>query len=111
MSSSIKQMAKVSEIRKTEEAPAGCISFFLPGIEVYVKVGNLINVEKEIERIRKKLSSIENDIRKLEKKLTNENFLKKAPPEVVEKNRRELEEFKEISEKLTSTLRQLENIS
>ncbi|WP_163329041.1 valine--tRNA ligase [Desulfurobacterium thermolithotrophum] len=107
MVASIKQLAKVSEIHSVSEVPSGCVSFFLPGIEVYVKVGELINVENEISRIMKKLKDIEKDIQKLERKLSNENFLKKAPKSVVEKNRKELEELKEVSEKLTRTLQQL----
>jgi valyl-tRNA synthetase len=110
MTPSIKQLAKVSELHRTEEAPSGCVSFFLPGVEVYVKVGELIDVAKEIERIKKKLSGVEKDIKKLEKKLSNENFLKRAPKEVVEKNRSELAELREIHEKLSNTLRQLENL-
>ena len=110
MTPSIKQLARVSELQRTDGVPSGCVSFFLPGVEVYVKVGELIDVVKEIERIKKKLSGLEKDIRKLEKKLSNENFLKRAPKEVIEKNRSELEELKEIYGKLSSTLRQLENI-
>ena len=110
MTPSIKQLAKVSELHKVEEVPPGCVSFFLPGVEVYVKVGELIDVAKEIERIKKKLSGVEKDIKKLEKKLSNENFLRRAPKEVVEKNQSELAELREIHEKLSNTLRQLENL-
>ncbi|ADY74095.1 Valyl-tRNA synthetase [Desulfurobacterium thermolithotrophum DSM 11699] len=110
MVASIKQLAKVSEIHSVSEASSGCVSFFLPGIEVYVKVGELINVENEISRIMKKLKDIEKDIQKLERKLSNENFLKKAPKNVVEKNRKELEELKEVSEKLARTLQQLKHL-
>ncbi len=110
MTPAIKQMARVSQIHKTDEAPAGSVSFFLPGVEVYVKVGELIDVAKEIERIKKKLDRIARDISKLEKKLSNENFLNKAPKEVVEKNRKELAELKEIQDKLHITLSQLEKL-
>ncbi len=110
MSPSIKQLARISEIHEVEEQPSGCVSFYLPGVEVYVKVGSLIDVSKEIERIEKKLKSIEKEIVKLEKKLSNENFLKKAPKDVVEKNRKELSEFKEVAEKLTNTLKQLKEL-
>jgi valyl-tRNA synthetase len=110
MAASIRQLAKVSEIHSTSEVPSGCVSFFLPGIEAHVKVGELIDVESEIFRIMKKLKSTEKDIQKLEKKLTNENFLKKAPKEVVEKNRAELEELKEVFDKLSGTLQQLKNM-
>ncbi len=110
MAPAIKQMARVSQIHKTDKAPSGSVSFFLPGVEVYVKVGQLIDVAKEIERIKKKLEKMAKEIEKLEKKLSNENFLKRAPKEVVEKNREELKELKELHTKLSSTLEQLKNM-
>ncbi len=110
MAPAIKQMARVSQIHKTNEAPAGSVSFFLPGVEVYVKVGQLIDVAKEIERIKKKLEKMAKEIEKLEKKLSNENFLTRAPKEVVEKNKEELKELKELHAKLSSTLEQLKNM-
>jgi valyl-tRNA synthetase len=110
MAPAIRQMARVSQIHKTDEAPSGSVSFFLPGVEVYVKVGQLIDVAKEIERIKKKLEKMAKEIEKLEKKLSNENFLTRAPKDVVEKNREELKELKELHAKLTSTLEQLKSI-
>jgi len=107
MAPAIRQMARVSHIHKTDEAPPGSVSFFLPGVEVYVKVGQLIDVAKEIERIKKKLEKMAKEIEKLEKKLSNESFLTRAPKEVVEKNREELKELKELHSKLSSTLEQL----
>ena len=46
----------------------------------------------------------------LEKKLSNRNFLERAPREVVEKNRAELEELTEVVRKLEGTLKQLKNM-
>jgi len=110
MSPAIKQLARVSKIHRTDEPPSGCVSFFLPEVEVYVRVGQLIDVTKEIERIKKKLEKMAREIERLEKKLSNENFVKRAPREVVEKNRAELEELKELHAKLSSTLNQLKNM-
>jgi valyl-tRNA synthetase len=110
MAPAIKQMARVSEIHRVEEQPAGCVSFFLPGTEVYVKVGQLIEVEKEIERIKKKLEKVAKEIEKLEKKLSNKSFLERAPKEVVEKTKNELTELKELHTKLSKTLQQLKNL-
>jgi len=110
MAPSIKQMARVGEIHTVKEPLPGSVSFFLPGVEVYVKVGELIDVEKEIERIKKKLEKLKKEITKLEKKLSNRNFLERAPREVVEKNRAELEELTEVVRKLEGTLKQLKNM-
>ncbi len=111
MEPSIKQLARVSRISLTETQPPQTLSFFLPELEVYVKVGELIDVEKEIERLRKKLSKLKKEIEKLEKKLSNKNFLERAPKEVVEKNKEELREARELHLKLEKTLSQLKNLA
>ncbi|WP_456484854.1 valine--tRNA ligase [Desulfurobacterium sp.] len=110
MEPGIQQLARVSSVNFTDKKPEKALSFFLPGIEVYVKVGDLIEIEKEIDKIDKKLKSLEKDIKKLEKKLSNENFLSRAPKEVIEKDRKKLEEIKEIYNKLSQTLDQLKNL-
>jgi len=107
MAPAISQMARVSKIKRVGEKPSGSVSFFLPSVEVFVKVGEFIDVEKEIDRIEKRLEKIAKEIAKLEKKLSNENFLKKAPGEVVEKTRQELSELREVEEKLKNTLKEL----
>ncbi|SNR74754.1 valine--tRNA ligase [Desulfurobacterium atlanticum] len=109
MDAAIKQLARVKEISITPEKPEGSISFFLPRTEVYVKIGELIDVAAEIEKIEKKLKALSKEIEKLERKLSNENFLSRAPKEVIEKDRNKLEETKELFNKLNTTLTQLKN--
>jgi valyl-tRNA synthetase len=110
MEESIKQLARVSKIEIVAEKPSNSVAFFLPEAEVYVQVADVIDVEKEIDRISKKLKSLEKDISKLEKKLSNENFLKKAPADVVEKAKSELAELKEVYDRFTETLKQLKEL-
>ncbi|WP_456456954.1 valine--tRNA ligase [Thermovibrio sp.] len=110
MEPSIKQMARISRISLTESQPPKTLSFFLPELEVYVKVGELIDVEKEVERLKKRLSKLQKEIDKLEKKLSNKNFLERAPKEVVKKNQEELKEVKELYLKVEKTLSQLEKL-
>ncbi|MGE5676077.1 MAG: hypothetical protein ACM3XM_19740, partial [Mycobacterium leprae] len=71
----------------------------LAGLEVYVPVGGLIDVPKEIERLTKEATATEADLTKLQGKLANEGFLAKAKPEVIEKTK---EEAAALAEKLTS---------
>jgi len=110
MEPSIKHMARISSISLTETQPQETLSFFLPELEVYVKVGELIDVKKEIERLRKRLNKLQKEIEELEKKLSNKNFLERAPKEVVEKNKEELREVRELHSKVEKTLSQLEKL-
>jgi len=71
------------------EKPAHAAAGVVAGAEIYVPVGGLIDVPKELERLAKELGSVEKDLEKLQKKLANPGFLAKAKPEVVEKTREE----------------------
>jgi Valyl-tRNA synthetase len=53
--------------------------------EVFVDLQGIVDIEKEIERQKKALADIEKSIKIAEGKLSNENFVNKAPPHVVEK--------------------------
>ena len=44
--------------------------------------------EKEIRRLKKELQATEQDIKRLESKLSNQGFISKAPAEVVERRKR-----------------------
>ena len=66
---------------KPEQAVAAIIS----GVEVYLPLRGLIDLEKEQARLRKELEKLEKEISRLEGKLNNPGFLGQAPREVVEK--------------------------
>ncbi|HWI51238.1 MAG TPA: valine--tRNA ligase [Symbiobacteriaceae bacterium] len=89
----------------TAEKPANSATAVLTGVEVYVPVGGLIDVPKEIERMTKEAGLTEAELGKLRGKLGNEGFLAKAKPEVIEKTR---EEAAGLEEKLASLNARLE---
>ena len=75
--------------------PPESVSKVLSGIEVYVPLSGLADLEIERKRLRKELGEIGGHIRRLQGKLTNEGFISKAPPEVVERERARLAELRE----------------
>ncbi|HYG60544.1 MAG TPA: valine--tRNA ligase, partial [Symbiobacteriaceae bacterium] len=88
-----------------EPKPANAATAVLTGVEVYVPVGGLIDVPKEIERMTKEATATEADLKKLQAKLGNEGFLAKAKPEVIEKTK---EEAAALEERLASLNARLE---
>lgn len=70
-------------------------------IEAYARI-EIIDVEKR--RLEKTISEIEEELNKLQTKLSNKNFLAKAPPEVVEKVKKRLKASREKKQKLESQL-------
>jgi len=68
-------------------APAMSANVSLAGMEIYVDLAGLIDVEAEIARKRDDLAKVESRIAAQEKKLANPSFLQRAPAAVVEKER------------------------
>ena len=61
--------------------------------EIYVPLAELIDLDKEIEKLEKKIEKTQVELDKVLKKLSNENFINRAIPEAVEKERRIKEEL------------------
>ena len=61
--------------------------------EIFVPLAELIDLDKEIEKLEKSIEKIQVELDKVLKKLSNENFVAKAKPEAVEKERRIKEEL------------------
>lgn len=57
------------------------------GVEVYLPLKGVIDLEKERERLEKEINRLDKELARVQSKLNNEGFLKKAPPEVVAKER------------------------
>jgi valyl-tRNA synthetase len=72
-----------------------------------VPLEGIIDLTQELDRLRKEITKISRDIEVFSKKLSNKNFVDKAPKEVVEKDTAKLEEFKVKREKLEQSLKVL----
>lgn len=55
-------------------------------MDIFIPLEGKINFTEEKNRVEKELNKIEKDIIVLVKKLSNKNFIDKAPPEVIEKD-------------------------
>jgi valyl-tRNA synthetase len=73
------------------QAPALSANATLPGIEVFVDLADLIDLDAEIAKKKDDLAKLEARIAAQKKKLSNENFIQRAPAAVVEKERAQLE--------------------
>ena len=67
---------------------------------LYMPLAGLVDVEAEVERLSRQLEKVAGDMQRATAKLENANFVSKAPPEVVEKQRARKQELLENSEKL-----------
>ncbi len=76
--------------------PALSANVTLPGMEVYVDLAELIDVEAEITRKKQELEKLTGLIAAKQKKLENKNFVDRAPAEVVQKERDSLKRLESI---------------
>jgi len=74
--------------------PRGSLVSVAGDVEVLVGLLGLVEAKKELERIERNIKKADKDITVLEKRLTNANFVKNAPPEVVTETRGQLDQLK-----------------
>lgn len=73
--------------------PENAMAAVVTGIEVYLPLAGLIDVEKETQRLSKELAAMEKDLQRAGGKLNNAGFLAKAPEDVIAKERAKYEEL------------------
>ncbi|QTA38004.1 valine--tRNA ligase [Thermosipho ferrireducens] len=101
-------LGNVSKIEYSAEKPAQSASAYVDEkMEVYVKLGELINIQSEIERLSKKVKKLEQDAEKFRKKLSNQKFLNGAPEEIIEEAR---EKLQNIENQITKISEIIENL-
>ncbi len=80
----IKKMANVEAINYVSAKSEGAVSFMVGTSEFAVPMGNLIDVETEINKIESELKHLDSFLVGIQKKLSNEKFRANAPANVVE---------------------------
>ena len=69
------------------KAPSDAVTSVITGAEIYLPLAGLINIEDEIARLEKEAEKLQQEVDRVEKKLSNEKFVAKAPAAVVEAER------------------------
>ncbi len=87
----LKRLARLSSIDFAEAAPSGSARFVANEATAALPLEGIIDLDAERGRLSKEQAKLQDDIAKIDAKLTNEQFVSKAPPEIIEeqKERRE----------------------
>ncbi len=83
-----------------ERKPEQAMSLLAGSIEIYLPLAGMLDIAKELERMDKEIAQARQEMARLQSKLANENFVTKAKPEVVEKEREKLAAQEERVNKL-----------
>ena len=88
--------------------PENAVSVVGQLAEAFIPLTDLVDVEKEIERMKKELAKTEGDIARAEGKLSNAGFVAKAPERVIAEERQKLENAKALLAKQKARLAELQ---
>jgi valyl-tRNA synthetase len=104
-------MARVKTIDRgngVQSGKGGAHAVLRAGGEVFIPLEGLIDVTKERERLQKELQRLEGQLRGTEAKLSNEQFVSKAKPEVIQREREKAQSLQEQHERLAEKLQALD---
>jgi valyl-tRNA synthetase len=106
----VKNLAKVADVRivRDGERPHPASTIVVHGTEFFVPLEGLIDVAAERQRLEKEINRLKGLLKSLSAKLTNQNFLEKAPKDVVvrekEKEQRNREQLKKLEAHLKALI-------
>ena len=94
-----------------DNAPASCASSVTAGTTCFVPLEGVIDFEKEIGRLEKELDKNTKELIGVQKRLSNDSFLEKAPQEVIDKVNARHTDLSEKNEKLASNLKRIQDLA
>jgi valyl-tRNA synthetase len=76
--------------RTLDQKPEQAMSLLAGNVEIYLPLAGMLDIGKELGRLDKEIAQAQQEVGRLQGKLANQNFVTRARPEVVEKEREKL---------------------
>lgn len=102
--------ATVKVISLKEEAESRSVAKVVGIGTIFIPMGELVDADKERERLNGELEKVTAEIRRADGKINNQGFISKAPKKLVDAEREKLDKFVEMREKILSQLKALDDI-
>ncbi|KPU42225.1 valine--tRNA ligase [Oxobacter pfennigii] len=97
----------VDIMKDKKDIPDDAVSAITHGVEIYMPLEDLVDKQKEIDRLTKEKEKLEGEIARVESKLSNEKFISKAPLNLVDEERAKGVKYKEMLSKVIERLESL----
>jgi valyl-tRNA synthetase len=107
----VKRLARIGDISFADTAPQGAVQLLVRGEVAALPLKGVIDLDAERARLAKELAKVDADIRRIDGKLGNADFLARAPEEVVEGEREKRAEALTRRRKIVEALDRLQGIS
>lgn len=105
----IKTLVKIDQLTVDEnlDKPKACASSVVKGCDIFIPLEGLIDISVERSRIEKEIARLLSSFEGVRKKLENQNFVAKAPADVIEREKIKLTDWEKALVKLQSILEDL----
>ncbi len=94
----------------TVERPQVAATAVVAGMDIYVPLGDVIDIDKEKQRLEKDLQKLSQDLLRTRKKLANPSFLERAPEEIVAKEHAAEAELQDKEQRLQTALERIQSL-
>ena len=107
----IERMGRIDRIGTASEiSQKGVVQIIVENVTYFLPVGDVIDHAQEMERLSKEIRKAEKEIGLLEKKLSNQKFISRAPTEVVQENQERLSSYKASRDKFSEAIQRLKSL-
>ncbi|MBR2902795.1 MAG: valine--tRNA ligase [Clostridia bacterium] len=92
-----------------EGIPGDAVSVICDGCQVYIPLDQLIDISKEIQRLKKERDAAAGELQRATGKLNNPGFVAKAPAQLIEQEKEKVSKFTEVLAQLDERIEHLSN--
>jgi valyl-tRNA synthetase len=103
----IRDLANITDIAYITDssyAPADVMSAVIAGAQIFIPLDELVDYEAEFSRLSREKERLESEVARVEKKLSNQGFVSKAPQKVVDEEKAKKAQYEEMLAKVAEQL-------
>jgi valyl-tRNA synthetase len=103
------KLASASDIvfPSKDSVPQDAVSAVIPGGEIFLPLDDLVDKEKELERLNKEREKLEKEVERVNNKLSNQGFVSKAPEKVLNEEKEKQAKYQEMLNKVVERINSL----
>ena len=104
------RLVKIDDLKcdSNIDKPSQSATAVVQGMELFIPLANLIDIDDEIKRLEKQISDMNGRLSAVNGKLNNANFIDRAPDNIVDNEKRKQAEYQSSLEKLKQNLKSLQ---
>ncbi|MDF2612715.1 MAG: valyl-tRNA synthetase [Clostridia bacterium] len=92
-------LASASEVvvqKDTSGIASDAVSTIIPNATLYIPFTDLVDIQKELERLAKEKDKLQSEVDRVNQKLSNEGFVAKAPAKLIEEEKAKREKYESM---------------